>query len=467
MIRQVRVILSAEVDRFTGGIRNALSTFQGLVSGVASGARGVISFLSDIGNIVSGLAHGFGMLGNAVRGLWDMFIGAAISEERLGMTMKFLTGSAETGAAVMERLDEWVLKTGSDSDDAESAILDMAKALRATDGSVDPDKLFKTMDLIKRLSLVSGESMTEMSKIVGRALTGDVEMLARTLGISKEKLAELSPEFAKFVQNTQLANDTQLGAVTKIGSETEQIAGDALKALEEITTGLGGTQQALDEYANSTEGNLERAEANWEQFKEKIGLGVLPTINKALETFNNFVAEHPEEIQAFVDSISDFTAKGWDDLVKLVTSAEFKKFLSNLGDFSAKQWEKWVDAIQSVKWENVANAINAASNFVNFLAGNNPDVPKEDRAIDLGILGGISGPKKREDDWKKDFTWENLFSGLGLKPPQQSQPQQVEVKISVDDDGKIQAYTKKVVDASMEELVKATTAGNKQHGEQQ
>jgi hypothetical protein len=445
MIRQIRVIMSLVADGMLSGIRNVIGVF------------------GDLGNIVSGIKHGFDMLSAAARGLWDTFIQGAINEQKLGLQLKYLSGSAEEGADLMKRVDEWVIKTGSDSDDAKSAMLDLAKALKASDGAIDPDKLFKTMDIVKRLSIITGMSMSEMSKVVGRALTGDVELLSRTLGISKEKLAELSPEFAKFIQNAQGAQDAQLGEVTRLGTETETMAGDALKALDEVANGLGATNQLLAESADTTESELNRAKDNWEQFTDAVGGQLLPIVTDALERLNKWIAEHPDEIKSFVDAIGNFSTAAWEKLIALVSSEEFKNFLKSAENFTAQQWEAFANAIAGVKWSDVSSAINSVADFVNFLSGKQSAqaLPTDQRAIDMGLLGGIGKPEQRTDDWTKDFSWERLLAGLGIKP---LEPQKVDVTVTVDGEGNLKAAAQAAAEKTASDLVAGVTGSGAPKG---
>jgi phage-related protein len=459
MIKLVRVVLSATVDPFVGEIRRALGAFSGFASGIASGVRSVVGFLGDIGNIVSGVKHGFDMLAGTAHALWDTFIQGAIDEERLGLTMKYLSGSAENANKIMEGLDDWTVRTGTDSAEAEEAILDMAKALRATDGAVNPDKLFQTMDLLKRLSIVSGLSIAEMSKVVGRAMTGDVEMLARTLGISKEQLAKLSPEFAKFMQNAQGAQETQLNEVMRLGGDAQQASGDALKALDEITTALGAGQDAISEYASTAGGEVLSLQALWDNFTEDVGKELLPIIQTALEKLLTFIAEHKEDIDKFVKAFGELSAEGFEKLMDLIDSGKLEQFAQSLGTVSdagesLKQAFEWLSkAAQDI--ETIMNSFNglyekitggpAPGNFDPLAV--NPNAPLQ--KILNGETPTIGPNPETMPDWMK-----SIGELLGAK-------QEVEIKVSVDDDMKLKAIYDKSTDDKIGELVENITGSKK------
>jgi phage-related protein len=301
-------------------------------------------------------------------------------------------------------------------------------------------------------------SVAEMSKIVGRAMTGDVEMLARTLGISKEALAKLSPEFAKFMETAQGAQETQLGEVTRIGGEAETVAGDALKALDEITNALGAGQEAISEYASTAGGEVETLQGIWENFTEDIGNELLPVIQEALGKLIVFITDHKEDIDKFVGAFGDLAEQGFEKLMQFLDSGEAEKLFAALGNFSAEQWKNFADAISSVKWEDVANAVNGVTDFVNFLSGNKNPVPEEERAIDMGIIGSISKPEYAPENMN-DFSWENFWStaakGLGL-----SGKQEIEVKVSIDDEMRLRAVYDKSTDEKLDDLVSGVTGGN-------
>jgi len=478
MTKLVRVILSATVDPFVGEIKRALGTFTSLTAGIAMGARSVVGFLGDIGNIVSGLKHGFDMLAGSARGLWDTFVRGAIEEERLGTTLKFLTGSAEISADIMERLDDWVVKTATDGGEAQEAILDMAKALRSTDGSVDPNKLFHAMDLLQRLSIATGEKVSDISKMVGRGITGDMEMLARTLGISREQLAKLSPEFAKFMETAQGAQETQLGDVTRMGGEAETVAGDAIKALEELTNGIGVGQEAIAEYASTAGGEIESLQAIWENFTEDIGKELLPIIQEALEKLITFITDHKEDIDKFVSAFGDFAAEGFDKLMEWIDSGEFQQLIDNLGKFSAEQWQVFADAIASIDWKSVADTVNAILSFVSPSTKQWEEMTQEEQnqevvkkslgggldAIDKALTAANTGGSFTEaiGQWMT----ENLsnFPGFNKDTDIGKALQdifKVDVRVSVDDDMKLRAVYDKATDEKIGDFVEGVTGGNK------
>ena len=468
MIKYVSVVLSARVETFVEGIKNALGVFLGFGKGVENSGKSLLTKFSEIGNTVTGLKHTFDMLAGAARGLWDTFVQGAIDEERLGLTMKFLSGSAEMSSDIMERLDDWVVKTATDGKEADEAILDMAKALRSTDGAVDPDKLFRAMDLLKRLHLATGASVAEMSKVVGRAMTGDVEMLARTLGISKEQLAKLSPEFAKFMETAQGAQEAQLGEVTRLGGDAETVAGDALKALDEITSALGAGQESIAEYANSAGGEIESLQQLWNNFTDDVGKELLPIIQEALEKLITFITEHKEDIDKFVDAFGDIASGGFEKLMEWIDSGNAKKFFDDMSSFSSEQWKAFADAIANIDWKKISETISAIVEAgkiisdISELVGPGKAISNIKNGL-ANLTPGESGVPGQQIS--QGFSIPSLFESIfGKAQP----PQPVEIKVSVDDDMKLRAVYDKATDEKIGEFVEATTGGNKQKsGEQQ
>jgi phage-related protein len=314
------------------------------------------------------------------------------------------------------------------------------------------------MDLLKRLSLVTGMSVAEMSKIVGRALTGDVEMLARTLGISKEQLAALSPEFAKFMENAQGAGEAQLGAVTRLGGSTEQIAGNALKALDEITTALGAGQEAIDEYASSAGGEIESLQGLWENFTEDVGKELLPIIQEALEKLITFIVDHKEDIDKFVNAFGDFAAEGFDKLMEWVDSGGAEQFAESMGsmadagknlksafDWLAKAAEDLNNFVQS--FNEVYTKITGASAPGNIdMLSVNPNAPLQ--KILNNEMPTIGPTSETMPDWMKSVgDWFKEVLGQ----------QEVNVKVTVDDDGKIKTIVDKQVNETVGNLVNGIT----------
>jgi hypothetical protein len=346
MNKLIRVVLSLVSDQFSSGIQSAISS------------------LSGFGNIVSGLRDGFLMLKGAATAVWDTFIKGAIDEERLIRQMGILAGSSEKGAALVERLDKWIVQTGVDGADAEAAFSDLAVGIKAATGELDPDQLFKYMEIIESLALATGKTASDLARPVMRAITGDVEQLARALGINKERLAQLSPEFAKMMDSATQAGEAQLGAVTRLAGRSEQVAGDALKALEEITAGLTGGQDVLSDFGDSTEAELNRAKQNWDDFTELVGEQFLPIITDALREINKWIEEHPEEIKQFIEAF---------------------------GNFSATQWERFADALSRVDWEKIADVMLLMVEVLDKMTNAEWKLPGEDLyGLSAGQLGAMA-----------------------------------------------------------------------------
>jgi hypothetical protein len=446
MLKLVRVILGLDASGFSSGLNNAQRTFEGFKSGVSSGIQGAIGLFSQLGMIITGLQSAFNIARGAAQTLWDTFIQGALDEEKLIRQMTILSGSAATGAKTIEMLDDWALKMGVDSDEAAQALKEIAPAIKAADGALDPDKAMQYMSLIQRLSLATGQSIPELSRSVAKAITGDVDLLARSLGISKEALAQLSPEFAKMVNSAQSAGETQLGRVTRLGEQTATIAGDSLKMLDELATGLGANEQALDDYANSTEGQLNTLKDNWDEFTETVGAEFLPIITKALKNLNEYIGTHGKEIDNFVKSLGDAGGdlkSAWDWITQAADAIQ--KFMDSFNEFYSTV------TAQPAPGEYDPFAINENAPLQKALHGEMPTIGNPEAGTNIASSLGI--------DPNIANAIIDVIGNLGT-----TLAQNLNIKITIDDEGKLGAVIdKKVasgVEKGLDDLVSATT--NKQ-----
>lgn len=299
MQKLIRVILSLDPTGFAAGILTANNALQLLQTAI---------------NL---LKSAFGELQEAMAG--------AAEEEKMNFQLGLLMGNTQLAADYFDQLQKHVEGWGVVLDDIKPSVQQLALGLKQVDGAVDPDKLTRYTDIVLELSHVTGQSVDDISTAIRRAITtGDLGVLQRGLGINVEAMKGLSEETQRVLASMNQAQETQLGAVTKVGGGVKPTSDQILKALEEVTQKLGGSKEALKEYGQSWEGQIHTLEDLFDQLKDTFGKAFIDEMLPALRKFTAYLIEHKEEILEFVKKMATFTADGIIDMAEALSKVDWK-----------------------------------------------------------------------------------------------------------------------------------------------
>lgn len=390
MIKLFRVILSLDPREFISGAAQAGQIITGLKS------------MLDL------LTNAFNMLANAAKGFWDTFIAGAAAEEKMRASLERVLGSASETAKVWDMLDEKAQALGVSSEALQPALIQIATGLKAIDGAVDPAKLDKILDMTIALQKRYGVDAESAARAIMRAMSGDMGLLQRTIGISLDAIGGLSDEAKAVLGNVQEAGDEALGSVTKVLGGKEEDAKASLETLDEIFAKLG---LSAEEGSDTVDANLTKIEERFENLKERVGDRLLPVINRALDKFIAWFDENEETINRFVDSVADALGR--------IGEGALDALLEGLSNFDPSSFESLIDSINSVQWDDIAAVINgltgAAKTAQNVASGFGGATTAEDtNQYGTGVAGaarkiGDTGTNPQALDFLSD-----LLKNIGI-----------------------------------------------------
>ena len=420
MNKLIRVILSLDPTGFAAGILTANNAVQLLQTAI------------------NALKSAFGELQKVIAG--------AAEEEKMNFQLGVLMGNTQLAAEYFDNLQQHVEGWGVVLDDIKPSVQQLALGLKQVDGAVDPDKLTRYTDIVLQLSHVTGQSVDDISTAIRRAITtGDLGVLQRGLGINVETMKGLSEETQRVLQSMNQAQETQLGAVTKVGGGVKPTSDQILKALEEVTTKLGGSKEALEEYGQSWEGQINTLKDLFDQLKDTFGQAFIDEMLPALREFTQYLIDHKEEILAFVKRMAEFTAEGLIDMADALAKLDWNQI--------AHTAELLIKLTGSDKQASTA-ALTELTGGKGIGGETGNIVGKTYEAVmgenSLSRLGGaaVRGDISPEDAMKAWIT-ANL--------PNLAAMNNVNVTVTMDDEGKFKAFVEKTATKKVGEIVDAAS----------
>jgi hypothetical protein len=379
MIKLFRVILSLDTRDF--------------ISGAAQAGQIITGFKSALDLV----RMTFETLANAARGFWDTFIAGAISDQKFIATLSRIIGDGKVAADVFSEMEQKAAKFGVSSDDLAPGVVQLANALKAMDGAVDPNKLSKYTDMVIGLSRRFNVSADQAATAISRGMAGDFGLLQRLMGTSLDSMEGLSAKTKEVLGNAQQAGDEMLGTVTRVAGQEKGKAEDSLAAMDEIFEKLN---ISAEEGSETVDANLQKIREKFDMLKDRVGDKILPYLNEALEKFIDFFDKNEATIDRFADALGDMLGR--------LAEGGLDALLDQMQNFDPSQFERLIDSINSVDWKSVASALNTVAGGINTLAniGGAMGAP-------TGVGEAGAAANKGVNSWAdKTFTAEN-----GLKAP--------------------------------------------------
>lgn len=357
MIKAIRVILGLDAGGFLGGINQSRSAWDGFTSSIGSGVQSTVAFLGHLSQIVTAAMAAIQGLINTAKGLYDTLIGGYAEEQRFVTQLGVLMGSANEASAFIDKLSTSNEKLGFVTDDMLPAINAGATALKAMDGAVDPAKLEKYVELLRRVKAARPDIDYEtISRAINRFISGDTEAFKRLLGVGIEDIQGLSEASQKALADVQGAQEAQLGQVTRISGDAKAKSGDMLAVLDEVTDKLGMSDEAVEAYGNTWEGTIKRLEEMWDNFKDTIAAPILEALLPELQKLADWLSEHKDDIQAFAERLGKLTAEGLVNAMEALMKVDWAEV--------GKGAERILDAFSKINWEAVGKAASDLSNGI-------------------------------------------------------------------------------------------------------
>ena len=313
--------------------QQAFSQVQRSMGKLQSSTRKSSSAFSKLQGAVVGAVAAFGALKVA-----KSFLNTAVDFENLGIQLKFLTGSAEEGAAAFDSLTKFASTVPFALDEiAKSAPL----LLTVTDGA---DELNEVMKITGDIAAATGLSFQQTAEQLQRSFAGGIAAadLFREKGVK-----------------------SLLGFEEGVRYSAAQTKEHIIKAFRDGTAVMIG---ASDEMAKTYTGQMSMLGDAWLKFKKNtMEAGVFPELKKQLGDVRRFVAINEKAINDFAKALGQGLGKA------VVKMGEAVKFLAENSDKVMTAFKVLIGLkLASWIWKSVMAA----------------------RAMYIGLAGvlGLSGP---------------------------------------------------------------------------
>jgi len=222
------------VERATRGVDDRLKSIPNTAGRVGRalgdmGKRGIQS-LTDLAAKVFFLREAFQTLLDITTRLFESIIQPAVQLRKMTAALTNMTGSAESANRVLSDLQTLALRTGASFDELASGIPDVVGRLRDAEGAFDPAQWDAYLEALRRVVAFRPDlSATEQMQIVNDLMAGNVEAAATALGRSQKRIEEALGVGDGGEQ--QLGRYT---SILRGGEAVEKTATDVVQALDQL-----------------------------------------------------------------------------------------------------------------------------------------------------------------------------------------------------------------------------------------
>lgn len=357
MIKAIRIVLGLDAGGFLGGINKSKSAWEGFSSSISGGVGNAVAFFGHLSEIVQGTIAIVSGLANSIKGLFDSFIGGVARQQRFISQLGILMGSADEAKQFVDNLSDSNAHLGFVTEDMLPALTESARALKAMDGVVDPAKLEKYTDLLRRIKAARPDvDYQSIASAISAFIQGDVAALKKLVGVSADDIEGLSEKSRKALENIQGTQETQLGQVTRVSGGAKAKSDELLAVLDEVTEKLGMGQEAIDEYGNTWDGQIARLQEMWNRFKDAVGTPILEALIPELQKLGDWLEEHKEDIEAFAEKLGGLAADGLINAMEALMNVDWQE----VGNGA----QAILEAFSQIDWVAIGNTVSGISQFL-------------------------------------------------------------------------------------------------------
>lgn len=368
MIRQVRVILSAQIGRFQSAIRQAGSLFRGFGSIISTGVVLASQALQGLQAAIGLASQAINGIINAARNFKENWLDLAFGWERSQVILTRLLGSEEAASAQLERMNQQAIELGLSMDEMMPGVIQLSQGLKGLYGEVNLDDLNKLLGIMQAFSALRPEvPMDKLARALMNALAGDITSLQMVADIPKEIIKDILGGIGDVDQLTQGIGEKGLGAVTRLAGEAGSTAGATVDQLVELFNAVGITEDLLEDLSDTTASKLDQMAARWEDFKRRVGEALAPIVDEILGELITWIDDHQEDIDQFIENIGDIAIEGWHDLKEIIVNTDWQKVGNDLkaaGDKAKEAWQ-WLKDLG----DTIANLIDKLNNLYDLVSG--------------------------------------------------------------------------------------------------
>ena len=302
MNEELKVIISASIDKFKSSVNEANQTVKGFGKDANNTMDKLNKTIANVGKTIIA-AFSVREIVNFSKECFEAYSNQLQQEQKLTEIMRSRIGATDAEIASVRALASEQQKLGVVGDEVA-----LAGAQQLATFARNTDTINTLMPAMENLAVqqhgvnVSSGDMTNIANLMGKALQGQVGALTR-VGISFTEAQE---------------------KVLKYGTEQERAATLA----QVITDNVGNMNEVL---AQTPEGKIQQVKNTLGDLQETLGSALAPVITDIASAVSKFFAEHEPQIQNFsqnvLPQVHEATEKVFDSIKKALEFVKNHKTL--------------------------------------------------------------------------------------------------------------------------------------------
>ena len=302
MNEELKVIISASIDKFKNSVNEANQTVKGFGKDANNSMDKLNKTIANVGKTIIA-AFSVREIVNFSKECFEAYSNQLQQEQKLTEIMRSRIGATDAEIASVRALASEQQKLGVVGDEvALAGAQQLATFARNTDTINTLIPAMENLAVQQHGVNVSSGDMTNIANLMGKALQGQVGALTR-VGISFTEAQE---------------------KVLKYGTEQERAATLA----QVITDNVGNMNEVL---AQTPEGKIQQLKNTMGDLQETLGAALAPVITEIASAVSRFFAEHEPQIQNFsqnvLPQVHEATEKVFDSIKKALEFVKNHKTL--------------------------------------------------------------------------------------------------------------------------------------------
>ena len=302
MNEELKVIISASIDKFKSSVNEANQTVKGFGKDANNTMDKLNKTIANVGKTIIA-AFSVREIVNFSKECFEAYSNQLQQEQKLTEIMRSRIGATDAEIASVRALASEQQKLGVVGDEvALAGAQQLATFARNTDTINTLIPAMENLAVQQHGVNVSSGDMTNIANLMGKALQGQVGALTR-VGISFTEAQE---------------------KVLKYGTEQERAATLA----QVITDNVGNMNEVL---AQTPEGKIQQVKNTLGDLQETLGSALAPVITDIASAVSKFFAEHEPQIQNFsqnvLPQVHEATEKVFDSIKKALEFVKNHKTL--------------------------------------------------------------------------------------------------------------------------------------------
>lgn len=302
MNEELKVIISASIDKFKSSVNEANQTVKGFGKDANNTMDKLNKTIANVGKTIIA-AFSVREIVNFSKECFEAYSNQLQQEQKLTEIMRSRIGATDAEIASVRALASEQQKLGVVGDEvALAGAQQLATFARNTDTINTLIPAMENLAVQQNGVNVTSGNMVSIANLMGKALQGQVGALSR-VGISFTEAQE---------------------KVLKYGTEQERAATLA----QVITDNVGNMNEVL---AQTPEGKIQQLKNTMGDLQETLGAALAPVITEIASAVSRFFAEHEPQIQNFsqnvLPQIHEATEKVFDSIKKALEFVKNHKTL--------------------------------------------------------------------------------------------------------------------------------------------